>query len=329
MGSVTVQPEGGIVTAETTCRENRMEILQNTIVIGSLCSAAGLLVLFIANRSRERRTLEHLNQMLDDAIAGTFSEKTYDETYLSALEIRMAQYLKKNENALEKLSQHQDKISTLISDISHQTKTPLANISLYAELLLEKQLSEDARGCAEHIHTQTEKLQFLIGALIQTSRLENGIIRLEPEFGTVDDMLENAAAQAEEKAERKCITILLPEKSKRHTAVFDEKWTREALVNLLDNAVKYTCEGDMIEVNINPYELFLRIDVTDHGPGISEAEQAKIFGRFYRGENAKNTEGVGIGLYLTSQIVNGEGGYLKVKSEVGNGTTFSMFLPRK
>lgn len=306
-----------------------MEILQNIIVIGSLCTAAGLLVLFIADRSRERQTLDNLNEMLDEVIAGTFLEKKYDETYQSALEIRMSQYLKKNEKALEKLNQHQDKISMLISDISHQTKTPLANISLYSELLLEKQLSGEARDCAEYIHGQSEKLQFLIGALIQTSRLENGSIRLEPELLPVDDIVENAAAQIEEKAQRRKITIQISAEPERHMAACDAKWTQEALVNLLDNAVKYTCEGDTIEVNMSPYEMFLKIDVTDHGPGIAEAEQAKIFGRFYRGENARNAEGVGIGLYLANQIVNGEGGYLKVKSGIGKGTTFSMFLPRK
>lgn len=295
------------------------------ITIGSLISSAVLLVLLLACRVRERRTMERLREMLEAALEGTFSQKDYDETYLSALETQMVQYLSKTESAVKKMNQHQEKISTLISDISHQTKTPLSNVSLYTELLLEKELPEDAKHCAEQVHAQAEKLQFLIGALVQTSRLENGIIKLHPAEQPVGQMIQNAVAQAEMKTQKKRIAI----KESEGYAVFDEHWTQEALYNLLDNAVKYTPEENDIEIQTVSYELFLRIDVTDHGAGIAEGEQAKIFGRFYRGENARNKEGLGIGLYLANQILNGEGGYIKVKSELGAGTTFSLFLPKK
>lgn len=295
------------------------------ITIGSLISSVVLLVLIIVCRVRERRTMERLREMLEAALEGTFSQKDYDETYLSALETQMVQYLNKTESAVKKMNQHQEKISTLISDISHQTKTPLSNVSLYTELLLEKELPEDAKHCAEQVHAQAEKLQFLIGALVQTSRLENGIIKLHPAEQPVGQMIQNAVAQAEMKTQRKRIIM----KESEGYAVFDEHWTQEALYNLLDNAVKYTPEENDIEIRTVSYELFLRIDVTDHGAGIAEGEQAKIFGRFYRGENARNKEGLGIGLYLANQILNGEGGYIKVKSEFGAGTTFSLFLPKK
>lgn len=269
--------------------------------------------------------MERLREMLEAALEGTFSQKDYDETYLSALETQMVQYLNRTESAVKKMNQHQEKISTLISDISHQTKTPLSNVSLYTELLLEKELPEDAKHCAEQVHAQAEKLQFLIGALVQTSRLENGIIKLHPAEQPVGQMIQNAVAQAEMKTQRKRIIM----KELEGYAFFDEHWTQEALYNLLDNAVKYTPEENDIEIRTVSYELFLRIDVTDHGAGIAEGEQAKIFGRFYRGENARNKEGLGIGLYLANQILNGEGGYIKVKSELGSGTTFSLFLPKK
>lgn len=295
------------------------------ITIGSLISSVVLLVLIIVCRVRERRTMERLREMLEAALEGTFSQKDYDETYLSALETQMVQYLNRTESAVKKMNQHQEKISTLISDISHQTKTPLSNVSLYTELLLEKELPEDAKHCAEQVHAQAEKLQFLIGALVQTSRLENGIIKLHPAEQPVGQMIQNAVAQAEMKTQRKRIIM----KELEGYAFFDEHWTQEALYNLLDNAVKYTPEENDIEIRTVSYELFLRIDVTDHGAGIVEGEQAKIFGRFYRGENARNKEGLGIGLYLANQILNGEGGYIKVKSELGAGTTFSLFLPKK
>lgn len=295
------------------------------ITIGSLIGSFILLVLLLVCRMREQRTMERLREMLEAALEGTFSQKNYDETYLSALETQMVQYLSRTESAVKKMNQHQEQISTLISDISHQTKTPLSNVSLYTELLLEKELPEDAITCAEQVRAQTEKLQFLIGALVQTSRLENGIIKLHPTEQPVSQMIQNAVAQTEMKTKRKRIVV----EQSEGWAVFDEHWTQEALYNILDNAVKYTAEEDCIEIHTISYEMFLRIDVTDHGAGITEDEQAKIFGRFYRGENARNKEGLGIGLYLANQILNGEGGYIKVKSRIGEGTTFSVFLPRK
>ena len=108
-------------------------------------------------------------------------------------------------------------------------------------------------------------------------------------------------------------------------ANFDAKWTAEALGNIVDNSVKYTDHGG-IDITVKIYEMFVRIDVTDSGIGISEAEQAQIFSRFYRSEQVREQNGVGIGLYLAREIISHEGGYIKVISEPGKGSTFSVFL---
>ena len=113
------------------------------------------------------------------------------------------------------------------------------------------------------------------------------------------------------------------------SACFDPKWTEEALCNLLDNAVKYTPVGGSVTVDVRPYEMFTAVCVRDTGPGIPETEQAAIFGRFYRGPDARQAEGLGIGLYLTRQIASGQGGYIRVKSAPGQGSTFSLYLPRE
>ena len=97
--------------------------------------------------------------------------------------------------------------------------------------------------------------------------------------------------------------------------------------NILDNAIKYTPPGGQVSVSCQKYELFCRIDVSDTGPGIPEEEQANIFQRFYRGRQVRQADGVGIGLYLSRQIIAGEGGYVKVQSTPGRGSTFSVFLP--
>ena len=110
-------------------------------------------------------------------------------------------------------------------------------------------------------------------------------------------------------------------------AIFDFKWTAEALANIVDNAIKYTEHGT-ITISAVSYEMFARIDISDTGTGISESEQAKIFARFYRSKSVREQEGVGIGLYLARQIISGEGGYIKVASVPEKGSTFSMFLPK-
>ena len=110
-------------------------------------------------------------------------------------------------------------------------------------------------------------------------------------------------------------------------AVFDFKWTAEALANIVDNAIKYTEHGT-ITISAVSYEMFARIDISDTGSGIPETEQAKIFARFYRSNSVQKQEGVGIGLYLARQIISGEGGYIKVASVPGKGSTFSIFLPK-
>lgn len=105
------------------------------------------------------------------------------------------------------------------------------------------------------------------------------------------------------------------------------RWFRRCSPNIVDNAIKYTEHGT-ITISAVSYEMFARIDISDTGSGIPESEQAKIFARFYRSNSVQKQEGVGIGLYLARQIISGEGGYIKVASVPGKGSTFSIFLPK-
>ena len=275
---------------------------------------------------RARRMLDTLDKMLDEAIRGEFRESLYDESRLSALETRMAHYLSSSAVSARNLQEEKDKIKTLIGDISHQTKTPIANLLLYAQLLLEQDLPPESRAYVSALEGQAEKLRFLIDALVKTSRLESGVLAMTPKRHGLQQLLEDAAAQAAPRAEARGIALTVEPAGL--TARFDPKWTAEALYNLVDNAVKYTPAGGSVTLRAVGYELFCRIDVTDTGPGIPEAEQAKIFQRFYRSPSVSGEEGVGIGLYLARQIAAGQGGYLKVTSRPGEGSTFSLFLPR-
>ncbi len=109
----------------------------------------------------------------------------------------------------------------------------------------------------------------------------------------------------------------------------DSKWTAEAVFNLLDNAVKYTPAGGAIRVSAQQWEMYVKLSVSDTGKGIPESNQAAIFRRFYREEEVHEQQGVGIGLYLTREIVTRQGGYIKVVSEPGKGSEFSIMLPTR
>lgn len=296
-----------------------------------MAGVALALVLAVAvviwERWRTERTMRRLEEMLTAAMEGSFSEETFNESRLSALESRLARYLAASSLSARNIKTQRDQISTLISDISHQTKTPVANLLLYTQLLGEQPLTPQGQDCVQAISSQAEKLQTLIEVLVKTSRLETGILALHPQPGEIGPMVERAAAQYAPKAAEKGLTLTVGKHAGQ--AVYDLKWTEEAVCNLLDNAIKYTPSGGSVSIAVRNFELFSTIEVSDTGPGISETEQAKIFSRFYRAPGAYQTEGVGIGLYLTRQIVAQQGGYVKVESTQGQGSKFSLYLARE
>lgn len=295
------------------------------IVVCAVIVIGLALIVICFNTWRTKRTFSKIEQMLDLAMEDDFSEKIFDESRMSALETKFAHYLSASVVSAHHVREEKDTIKALISDISHQTKTPIANLLLYTELLEEEPLDEQAKEYVQLLHGQTKKLRFLIDSLVKLSRLENGILSLHPTKQQLQPLLEQLITEFENQAAKKGLMLMLHPTDE--TACFDEKWTAEAIGNIVDNAIKYTDAG-RIEISASAYELYTRIDVKDSGVGISEEEQAKIFSRFYRSEKLAQKEGVGIGLYLARQILAGENGYIRVVSEEGKGATFSVFLPR-
>ena len=276
---------------------------------------------------QRRRTLRRLGDMLDRAIAGGFAEERFDETELSALEGKLARFLRGSAHAQKTLEGEQAAVKALVADISHQTRTPISNLLLYASLLLESDLPPQQREQARAVMAQGEKLSFLIKALVKASRLETGIVVPVSSLHSVGVLLEDVAQQEEQAAQEKGIALrVLPFDG---AAAFDPRWTSEALGNVVNNAVKYTPAGGTVTLCAQMLDGFCRVDVADSGPGIPEAEQGEIFNRFYRGAGTRTAEGLGLGLYLARQILTLQGGYIKVSSTPGNGSTFSLYLPRE
>ncbi len=286
-----------------------------------------LLVVFLVFYCKVQRVWTRIDRMIDAAKDGTFEETEFDEGKLSRLESKMYQYLLAGHLSRQQLEEEREKMKMLVSDISHQTKTPIANMLLYTQLLGEnKSLDEEAKNIVLQIEEQTNKLNFLIQSLIKTSRLESGTVSVAPESSRVDELI--AKLDFAEAARQKGVSFSVWEVPPL-TAFFDRKWTLEALANIVDNALKYTPAGGSVKVEVMEYEMFVRIDIKDTGIGMTEDETAKIFSRFYRSPVVSGEEGVGIGLYLVREILSREGGYVKVASRLGEGSVFSVFLVKQ
>ena len=135
-----------------------------------------------------RYTYARLNQMIDEAMTGTFEEQSYDETELSKLEVKWKRFLTSSKLSNQKLEEERANIKEIVSDISHQTKTPLSNILLYSQLLEEQNIDENSKKLVSEIIKQSEKLEFLIQSLVKTSRLETGTFQLNPKLQEINQV---------------------------------------------------------------------------------------------------------------------------------------------
>lgn len=305
-----------------------MDKLNIFLIVLALSSILVSICIVVINNYNTRKTLDKLDNMIELAMNGKFTDTTYNETLLSAVESKMNNYLSASFISSKNIELEKDKVKSLISDISHQTKTPIANILLYSEILSENnEFKESTKKSIMQICNQAEKLNFLISSLINASRLETNIINITKSKNNVNELIDKVVNQLRTKAETKNINIKIDENIESKKASFDMKWTIEALHNIVENAIKYTHQNGDIQITTVPYEFFYRIDISDNGIGIEEYEINDIFKRFYRSKEVSQYEGVGIGLFLTREIIYAQGGYIKVSSTVGKGTVFSVFLP--
>lgn len=303
----------------------------NVLLVGSIlmvCAVCGLWSLIYAFVKRLAIFSNDMCSLLDNMISGKECvQNTDSETVFAKIAHRLFRLYDIMQENRRNVDAERKELQTLVSDISHQVKTPVSNLKMVTDTLLTKDVSaQEQENFLQGIKEQVEKLDFLFQALVKSSRLETGTISLEKRVCRLFDTLAQAMGGIVYAAEKKEIAVSVdcPEYL---TLSHDSKWTAEALFNLLDNAVKYTPEGGSISVSVVAWELYVEIKVTDTGKGISESNQAAIFRRFYREEEVHDQQGVGIGLYLAREIVTRQGGYIKVISEPGQGSAFSIMLP--
>lgn len=250
----------------------------------------------------------------------------YEESEISRAQGKLLQYYEKMKDGQRQSEEDRQVLQELVSDISHQVKTPTANIVMFAEILRSHSLTEEKRGeFLGMMEVQIEKLNFLMESLIKISRLETGTFVLQVKENSLYQTIAGAVEGVWAKAEKKSIRLEVDCDS-RTVVKHDPKWTAEAIGNILDNAVKYTPEGGQIQIDVRPWQFYTRIDISDTGIGIAEEHYHDVFRRFYRAPEAAAQEGIGLGLYLARGIINRQKGYISVKSKIGEGTAFSVYL---
>lgn len=290
------------------------------------------LFLFISTFQIFLIKLDNISFTIDKVMDGKFSyvsNHTEDEEGLvSRLEFQFYQMGKRMELNLEKMRQEKESIKSLVTEISHQIKTPLASMKLFTAMLLEDELTDQERTeFYSHIQNRAEELAWLANSLIKISRLEIGVIQLKKEAKDVKETIIQAINGIYLQALEKNIDIHL-EDLFSIVVIHDVKWTQEAMLNVLENAVKYTPEHGQVFVRMERLQTYLKIDIEDTGFGIEAHEVGQIFKRFYRGKSpvVANTEGLGIGLYLARRILEEQGGNIIVTSPASQGARFSILL---
>lgn len=245
----------------------------------------------------------------------------------------LGNYLKllKEEACLEK-----EGTKELVSDISHQLKTPVAALDACFTVLLSENLSEEEQKEFQiRCRNALDGLETLLQSLLQISKMEAGLIQIDKKKEGLIETIVTAVNRTYPKASEKNIELSFDygEELENYEVIMDKKWFCEAIINLLDNAIKYSSENSEIMIRIQKRTGFARIEIEDQGIGIPREEYHKIFQRFYRGylPSVKEESGSGIGLFLTREIIEKHHGTIIVSSHYGMedvcGSTFVIQLP--
>lgn len=292
-----------------------------------------IILILLWKNYKTKKDAEIFARQVEDALDAIVTGKEWQAEELEdSLWGRTGTQLVKAESIFRKKEadslREKEVVKGLISDMSHQTRTPLANMKLYMELLEDEKLSENGRVFLSKMRDQMEKIDFLMQSMVKMSRLETGILQIHKENKNIYETIRHAVSNLVPEAATKKIDLYV--NCDENMVIFhDSKWTEEAIYNILDNALKYTDPGGKIHVEAQKQELFYKISISDTGKGIAPERQAEIFTRFYREPEVHDKPGVGIGLYLARKIAEFQKGYIEVQSEVGKGACFSLYFPVK
>jgi Signal transduction histidine kinase len=277
--------------------------------------------------------LKDLSEMIDRMVDNIFEERPFlefkeaDDGIFSKICGRLEKLYAAKAIAVKNMKQEVSVTHELISDISHQVKTPVANIKMYTDIMARKLHGSELASDLKVLEKQADRLDFLMQSLIKMSRLEANIISLKIQDCRLLDILASALSIVLPKAGKKRIMI----RTQCGAGIIvsaDRKWTAEAVFNILDNAVKYTDAEGWVQIRAVPLESCISLEIADNGIGIRQEEAPLLFKRFYRGESVCGEEGLGLGLALARRIIVMEHGYITAEPGIDGGSIFKIMIPK-
>lgn len=278
--------------------------------------------------------VHHLSIGAEKIMEGNFKLKFPEENEgeISKLGFQFNQMSKRLQFTLEELRNEKDFLKNMISDISHQLKTPLTSLRMFNELLIEGAVEEPEvrEEFLQKSFVQLDRMEWLIHTLLKMARLETGVIELNMEDKDIAKTIRDEIKSLKIRFNNKKQKVIMKNLDEAVYFPHDSRWIGEALRNIIKNSIDYTPEGGEISILMEETETLIRIEIEDTGMGISKEDIPLIFQRFYQGRNSKKVTkiGTGIGLSITKVIVEKHNGNIEVCSLEDKGTKFTIVFPK-
>ncbi|MFT8312637.1 MAG: HAMP domain-containing sensor histidine kinase [Clostridium sp.] len=316
----------------TTTLENQLFPYINKAVVKNTCTIITIfiimaVILFILNYLQYAYFYKYIRKLtfgakrvLDGEYDISISEDR--EGDLSKLAVSFNSMRGVIRNNLDDLRKEKQFLVDLLSDISHQLKTPLSSMIVYNDILLTKKLSkEQSNTFLVNSKNQLYRMNWLIKSILKLARLDAKAIEFDKENQSLNETIEDSVEALEGKASEANVKINF----KQNTQVIfehDSEWLQEALINIIKNSIEHSKQDGKINISLNENPVYRRITIEDNGEGISEEDLPNIFKRFYKARTSNNSESVGIGLALSKSIIEAHSGIIEAQSKVNEGTKF-------
>lgn len=284
-----------------------------------------VVVLFLAYEIKRDRQVRALHVAVRRMAAGqqSLSAHASEEGELSLLETELHKLLQVQYELGDRLQRQGKMLADTLADISHQLKTPLTSVSVMTELLENSRLPEDKRAeFVSHIGAETRRMEWLIRVLLQMAQLDAGVIVMQPEEWTVRELLDDVARRLAVSLDLAGV-MLTVDADPHLTWRCDKRWTQEALLNIVKNAIEHTPSGRSVSIRAGVDALATWIEVEDEGAGIAKEDLPRVFDRFYRAKDAA-PQSFGIGLALAKQILERQEAVVSATNAPRGGAVFTV-----
>lgn len=290
--------------------------------------AAALLLVTAQGYSRIYRKVNTISEAAEKVVDGNFGIllPAGEEGEFEVLGHRFNQMANRLKLNVEQLTNEKIFLKNIISDISHQLKTPLSTLVVYNDLMAEDEGmdTEHRRDFLAMGRQQLQRLEWLIQSLLKMARLEAGSIEFRKEPVMLKEVAESAATALQTMAGEAGVSVAVRERNAGAGYTGDAAWLTEAVINIVKNAIEHSGQGSTVEILLDQTPLTASVTVADRGEGIDRADLPHVFDRFYKSARTVKPNSIGIGLAMSKAIVEGQGGNITVKSEKGRGSEFSI-----